>query len=127
MSSVFDTEKPIHLIYDLKGSTVGRVTSDNDCKNGAVQKDLNLQQSGSKFMLGSNISKHLAKTLKSDARFLARLNIMDYSLLVGVHNMRSIKTGKRFSSVHIPKVLLSSSSLSLSLSSSSLSSSSSLP
>ena len=26
MSSVFDTEKPIHIKYDLKGSTVGRVS-----------------------------------------------------------------------------------------------------
>ena len=26
MSSVFDTEKPIHVKYDLKGSTVGRVS-----------------------------------------------------------------------------------------------------
>lgn len=46
MSSVFNTEKPIHVKYDLKGSTVGRVVSAADCAAGAVQKDLNLQQSG---------------------------------------------------------------------------------
>ena len=46
MSSVFDTDKPLHLKYDLKGSTVGRVTSEEDCENGAVQKDQNLMKSG---------------------------------------------------------------------------------
>ena len=46
MSSVFNTEKPIHVKYDLKGSTVGRITKPADCVEGAVQKDLNLQLSG---------------------------------------------------------------------------------
>jgi 1-phosphatidylinositol-4-phosphate 5-kinase len=46
MSSVFDTSLPIHVKYDLKGSTVGRRTEDEQCLQGAVQKDLNLQESG---------------------------------------------------------------------------------
>lgn len=46
MSSVFDTPKEIHIKYDLKGSTVGRLTSPESCKEGAVQKDINLIQSG---------------------------------------------------------------------------------
>jgi hypothetical protein len=32
--------------YDLKGSLAGRRTSDKACKQGAVQKDLNLMESG---------------------------------------------------------------------------------
>lgn len=45
MSSVFDTEKNINVKYDLKGSTIGRLTSEKDCAAGAVQKDLNLMHS----------------------------------------------------------------------------------
>ena len=46
MSSVFDTEKSISIKYDLKGSTIGRLTSEKDCAAGAVQKDLNLMRAG---------------------------------------------------------------------------------
>jgi 1-phosphatidylinositol-4-phosphate 5-kinase len=45
MSSVFNTSKTISIKYDLKGSTIGRLTSIEDCQQGAVQKDLNLMQS----------------------------------------------------------------------------------
>ena len=52
MSSVFHTSRPIHIKYDLKGSTVGRITSEPDCAAGAVQKDINFHNSGmSKAML----------------------------------------------------------------------------
>jgi hypothetical protein len=49
MSSVFNTEKPIDIKYDLKGSLAGRLTSPEACKQGAVQKDLNLLESGAYF------------------------------------------------------------------------------
>jgi 1-phosphatidylinositol-4-phosphate 5-kinase len=48
MSSVFNTSKSIAVKYDLKGSTVGRLTSPEDCRAGAVQKDINLMESGEK-------------------------------------------------------------------------------
>ncbi len=46
MSSVFDTDKCIQTKYDLKGSTIGRLTDEKACLAGAVQKDLNLMKSG---------------------------------------------------------------------------------
>ena len=46
MSSVFNTEKHIDVKFDLKGSLAGRRTSEKACKLGAVQKDLNLMESG---------------------------------------------------------------------------------
>jgi hypothetical protein len=82
MSSVFNTDKPIHVKYDLKGSTVGRIVKESDCANGAVQKDINLQQSGRRLRFGLPNIEILRTTLKYDAAFLASLNIMDYSLLV---------------------------------------------
>ena len=46
MSSVFYTEKPIEVKFDLKGSTQGRLTPLEQCRQGAVQKDINLMSSG---------------------------------------------------------------------------------
>ena len=37
--------------YDLKGSLAGRLTSPKACKQGAVQKDLNLLESGMYMLL----------------------------------------------------------------------------
>ena len=84
MSSVFDTPKSIQIKYDLKGSTVGRITSAEACKEGAVQKDLNLVQSGRKFRFGAEHIDILYSTLKADVTFLRDQHIMDYSLLVSL-------------------------------------------
>lgn len=98
MGSVFDTNKTIHTIYDLKGSTLGRITKQEDCDAGAVQKDLNLANSKRKLLLGPAHVKLLADTLKSDIGLLTELNVMDYSLLIGVHDLsKSRLGGKRFS------------------------------
>eukprot|EP00608_Synchroma_pusillum_P004281 CAMPEP_0198435628 /NCGR_PEP_ID=MMETSP1452-20131203/38930_1 /TAXON_ID=1181717 /ORGANISM="Synchroma pusillum, Strain CCMP3072" /LENGTH=43 /DNA_ID= /DNA_START= /DNA_END= /DNA_ORIENTATION= len=42
MASVFDTPLPVHIQFDLKGSTVGRETSEDDKRAGKVQKDNDL-------------------------------------------------------------------------------------
>ncbi len=98
MGSVFDTNKTIHTIYDLKGSTLGRITKQEDCDAGAVQKDLNLANSKKKILLGPAHVKLLADTLKSDIGLLTELNVMDYSLLIGVHDLnKSTVGGRRFS------------------------------
>lgn len=85
MSSVFDTPEEIHQIYDLKGSLVGRNATAQEKASGGVLKDQDLLDSGIKFRLGSKKAE-LIKQLRSDAMFLASLNIMDYSLLVGMHD-----------------------------------------
>lgn len=83
MSSVFDTPEPINKIYDLKGSLVGRRASPEDRAVGGVLKDNDLVEDGIKLKLGSKRQMFLDQ-LEKDAQFLAKLNIMDYSLLVGV-------------------------------------------
>ncbi|KAJ1403428.1 hypothetical protein B484DRAFT_405097, partial [Ochromonadaceae sp. CCMP2298] len=79
--------KRIDVKYDLKGSLAGRLTPPDACIRGAVQKDVNLNESGRKLCLGANIDI-FRTTLEADVRLLQRLNIMDYSLLVGVHERR---------------------------------------
>eukprot|EP01038_Epipyxis_sp_PR26KG_P011644 gene11644-15594_t len=101
MSSVFDTDKPIHHKYDLKGSLVGRLTNEEDCLAGAVQKDINLTRSGKKLRLDQNKYSILTETLRNDVNFLKSLNIMDYSLLVGIHNSSEKKSPARRSSIEL--------------------------
>uniref|UniRef100_A0A7S2RY06 PIPK domain-containing protein n=1 Tax=Mucochytrium quahogii TaxID=96639 RepID=A0A7S2RY06_9STRA len=73
--------KKIHTVYDLKGSTIGRIARPGE----AVFKDLDLINNKQVFKLGPLKAKFLEQ-LEKDAMFLAKLHIMDYSLLVGIHN-----------------------------------------
>lgn len=90
MQSVFycDKEPPLtlHVKYDLKGSTVGRRTDDADCEDGAVQKDINFAEQNRKICLGKDRILLFAETLRADTSYLRELRIMDYSLLIGVHD-----------------------------------------
>lgn len=81
MKSVFNTELEIHKIWDLKGSTLGRRAKRGD----SVHKDLDILDEGRKIVVGPNTKKEIMKILTKDAEFLAKMNIMDYSLLLGVH------------------------------------------
>eukprot|EP01036_Dinobryon_divergens_P059104 gene59104-78859_t len=80
MGSVFDTPQEIGVIYDLKGSLVGRKATEAERTKGGVLKDLDLVEDGCKMQLGSKREAFLAQ-IKKDAFFLAQHNIMDYSLL----------------------------------------------
>jgi hypothetical protein len=84
MASVFDTPAKIHTIYDLKGSLAGRAATPREREGGGVLKDMDLLHDKRKFHLGAKKPEFIAQ-LRKDAEFLAKLNIMDYSLLVGVH------------------------------------------
>jgi 1-phosphatidylinositol-4-phosphate 5-kinase len=81
MASVFDTPQPIHAIYDLKGSLIGREATKTERDKGGVLKDLDLVNDKQMIHLGKKRDVFLQQ-LERDANFLASLNIMDYSLLV---------------------------------------------
>lgn len=89
MGNIFPPNKDIHETYDLKGSTVGRyVEVKKDEKTGQgkpkVLKDLNFNR---KIMLGPEKRKIFVEQIQKDSEFLARMNIMDYSLLLGIHDL----------------------------------------
>jgi 1-phosphatidylinositol-4-phosphate 5-kinase len=81
MKSVFNTEKEIHKIYDLKGSTAGRKAKRGD----SVRKDLDILEEGWKVRVGGSVKKAMMEQLRHDTDFLVQLRIMDYSLLLGLH------------------------------------------
>ncbi|CAM9270493.1 unnamed protein product, partial [Chrysoparadoxa australica] len=81
MNSVVDTCKEIHSTYDLKGSTYGRFAKAGE----KVKKDQDLEKGDNKLHLGAQRDAFLG-VLRKDVQFLARMKIMDYSLLLGIHD-----------------------------------------
>ncbi|MCH9690330.1 MAG: hypothetical protein K0U10_06735, partial [Gammaproteobacteria bacterium] len=75
-------------LYDLKGSHRKREIA--TMKRGAVGKDNNFGSS----CLATKMSTRIKKMLRLDSQFLARMNLMDYSLLVAIEPMNSRSTCK---------------------------------
>jgi 1-phosphatidylinositol-4-phosphate 5-kinase len=85
MQNVFATTNKIHVKYDLKGSTVGRAASPHEkMKSTCTQKDLDINRP---LFLGPKRRALLVEQLKRDCDFLERSGVMDYSLLVGIHEV----------------------------------------
>lgn len=97
MSSVFDTPKDIHETFDLKGSKVGRIISDEDISKGKVKKDLNFVNEKKVLQLNKDTVDIFINILQEDVNFFISLNVMDYSLLVGIHHVNERIHGRRFS------------------------------
>ena len=94
--------KNMKVTFDLKGSTRKRLTkvpnsfwfSDLNCSK--VLKDMNFKiisdQIGSRlFNLDASKSQEVLSILKADSEFLARHNLMDYSLLLVIETDRRTK------------------------------------
>jgi len=86
--NVFSAHLKVHKKYDLKGSTVDREASEKERgKSLPTLKDNDFIADGLKICIGDEGKDALLDTLTADVEFLARLNIMDYSLLLGVHDL----------------------------------------
>ncbi len=92
MESVFNTNKFIHLILDLKGSTTNRNATEKDLQatptesfTGTILKDNDIRDSSLQLDVGDVMASALRINLDSDVKFLAKQGIIDYSLLVGIH------------------------------------------
>jgi len=87
MSNVYDTDKVIHQRYDLKGSTVGRTVGEEMLhKPGVVLKDLDFVTNNQKLAVGPLYVEGIKQQIKQDVEFLAKHDIIDYSLLIGIHS-----------------------------------------
>ncbi|XP_075436278.1 phosphatidylinositol 5-phosphate 4-kinase type-2 beta isoform X1 [Ascaphus truei] len=86
--NVFSHRLGVHRKYDLKGSTVSREASDKEkAKDLPTFKDNDFLNDGQKLHAGDENKKLFLEKLKRDVGFLSLLKIMDYSLLVGVHDV----------------------------------------
>eukprot|EP01090_Pellita_catalonica_P023191 TRINITY_DN9378_c0_g1_i2.p2 TRINITY_DN9378_c0_g1~~TRINITY_DN9378_c0_g1_i2.p2 ORF type:complete len:294 (+),score=56.67 TRINITY_DN9378_c0_g1_i2:1131-2012(+) len=88
MQNIFNPNVPVHEQYDLKGSTVDRFVEieAEDEKSKIAMKDQNLKR---KLHVGAKMKAMVMEQLEKDTRWLANLNICDYSLLVGIHHIDS--------------------------------------
>lgn len=88
MASVFDTPLEIHGRFDLKGSRVGRRASIKERNSNGVLKDMDLLDSGFRLQMGAERRAMLLVQVRKDVEFLKRMKIMDYSMLIGIHDSR---------------------------------------
>ncbi|KAG7272128.1 hypothetical protein CRUP_021988, partial [Coryphaenoides rupestris] len=89
MNNVLPRVVRMHLKYDLKGSTYKRRASKKEREKARPTfKDLDFMQDLLEgLMLDQDTYSALVKTLQRDCLVLESFKIMDYSLLLGVHNM----------------------------------------
>ncbi|KAK7793597.1 hypothetical protein R5R35_011111 [Gryllus longicercus] len=87
MRNVFSNHLQTHRKFDLKGSTVDREASDKEKeKDLPTLKDNDFVKEGMKIYIGDDAKEKLLETLTADVEFLTKLHLMDYSLLLGVHD-----------------------------------------
>ncbi|XP_022748611.1 phosphatidylinositol 4-phosphate 5-kinase 8-like isoform X8 [Durio zibethinus] len=82
MGNMFCTELRIHHRYDLKGSTHGRYTEKDKIHENTTLKDLDLSY---EFHMDKSLRKFLFYQIDVDCKFLKSQQIIDYSLLLGLH------------------------------------------
>lgn len=89
MNNLFPPHRDIHETFDLKGSMVGRDLSEEDLKKNprGTMKDLNWIRRHRHIQCGTNKREVFVTQLKRDVELLKKLKIMDYSLLIGVHDL----------------------------------------
>ncbi|KQK18683.1 putative 1-phosphatidylinositol-3-phosphate 5-kinase FAB1C isoform X1 [Brachypodium distachyon] len=88
MENIFFNRK-VSRIYDLKGSLRSRYNPDTSGNN-KVLLDLNLLETlhTKPIFLGSKAKRRLERSVWNDTSFLASVDVMDYSLLVGIDEER---------------------------------------
>ena len=82
----------IHHKFDLKGSTLNRTASKKEKKKASpTYKDLDfMEMYPDGIFLQSDLYDKLVNTIERDCRVLESLEIMDYSLLLGIHNITQV-------------------------------------
>ncbi|KAL7235812.1 hypothetical protein ACSBR1_019158 [Camellia fascicularis] len=82
MGNMFCTDLRIHRRFDLKGSKQGRFTNPDEIDESTTLKDLDLSY---EFHMDKLLRESLFRQLKLDCKFLESQQIIDYSLLLGLH------------------------------------------
>jgi 1-phosphatidylinositol-4-phosphate 5-kinase len=93
MNSVYYTDKSLQTFFDLKGSEIGRSAKPGE----EVLKDNDLRAKLPKeaFSFSPELRKRLKDQVESDCEFLRKMQIMDYSMLIGIHHIPPKKVDHR--------------------------------
>lgn len=105
MNNLLPSSIRLHLKYDLKGSTYKRKANKSErTKRSPTYKDLDfLEHHPNGISLEADTYSALIKTIQRDCRVLESFKIMDYSLLVGVHNMDQAQKEKQEEKMKNPR------------------------
>uniref|UniRef100_A0A8C9VJ70 Phosphatidylinositol 5-phosphate 4-kinase type-2 gamma n=1 Tax=Scleropages formosus TaxID=113540 RepID=A0A8C9VJ70_SCLFO len=88
MRNMFSHRLVVHRKYDLKGSLVAREASDKEKgKELPTFKDVDFRNNMQKVHVSEEQKEKFMEKLKRDVEFLVKLKIMDYSLLLGIHDV----------------------------------------
>ncbi|KAK4885946.1 hypothetical protein RN001_002217 [Aquatica leii] len=89
MNNLLPSWVRMHQKYDLKGSTYKRKASKSERqKRSPTYKDLDFMEHHPEgILMEADTYSALVKTIQRDCRVLESFKIMDYSLLVGIHNL----------------------------------------
>lgn len=89
MNNLFPPHRDIHRTFDLKGSTIGRDFKEDNLEANprATLKDLNWLRRNQHLEFGPTKKRMFIEQMQKDVKLLQRLHIMDYSLLVGIHDL----------------------------------------
>lgn len=87
MGNLFNTPLEVHRRFDLKGSWVGRSTNCPEDPSVAL-KDNDFIAQKETVNVGPLAKQIICDQLKSDTEFFVSRNIIDYSLLLGIHERR---------------------------------------
>ncbi|KAG8296596.1 phosphatidylinositol 4-phosphate 5-kinase type-1 alpha-like [Homalodisca vitripennis] len=93
MNNVLPSSLKIHQKYDLKGSTFNRKSSKEECaKASPTFKDIDfINHHPEGIFLEAEAHRSLVKAIQRDCRVLESFQIIDYSLLLGIHNLDKAK------------------------------------
>lgn len=89
MNNLFPPHRDIHRTFDLKGSTIGRDFKEEELEKNprATLKDLNWLRRNLHLEFGPIKKQAFIDQMDKDVQLLKKLKIMDYSLLVGIHDL----------------------------------------
>ena len=92
MNNLFPSDLKMHCKFDLKGSTYKRKASRKEREKASpTYKDLDfMEQFPEGIILQNDIYHSLMNSIERDCRVLESFKIMDYSLLVGIHNLDKV-------------------------------------
>lgn len=89
MNNLFPPHRDIHGTFDLKGSTIGRDYDESKLESNprATMKDLNWLRRDMHLEFGPQKKSIFVQQMERDVALLQKLKIMDYSMLIGIHDM----------------------------------------
>jgi len=87
MSNLFATDIALHQKYDIKGSQEGRCVSEQErAQPGFTLRDYDFDGKEGTIDIAPQHKKEFVQQLAADTQFLMEQDVMDYSLLIGIHD-----------------------------------------